>query len=177
MAITTAVAFLTSSEEERVLERSLLLVGGDGGEFPLLLLVGVVTLGLGGVVLLLGGVGGMSLGTGLGVDGWLTKHLANSAEIILVRGRVVIVIFILRLTIWNMDLSAVLTPLTRLPEAGAKVGILVHLPPSGHHVVGVVVHGGGVVWCDGWPGSVASPVGSDSSWSVLPGSPRGRYRV
>ena len=83
-----------SSEEERVLDLSLLLVGGDGGEFHLLL-VGVVTLGLGGVVLLLGGVGGMSLGTGLGVDGWLTKHLANSAEIILVRGRVVIVIFVL----------------------------------------------------------------------------------
>ena len=94
--MTTAVAFLTSSEEERVLERSLLLVGGDGGEFSLLLLVGVVALGLGGVVLLvLGGVGGLGLGTWLGVDGWLTKHLANSAEIILVMGRVVIVIFVL----------------------------------------------------------------------------------
>ena len=71
-----------------------------------------------------------------------------------------------------------LTPLTRLPEAGAKVGILVHLPPSGHHVVGVVVHGGSVVGSDGWPCSVASPAGSGGSgWSVLPGSYRGWYRV
>ena len=98
--MTTAVAFLTSSEELLVLDLSLLLGGGgelplDGGEFPLLLLGGVVTLGLGGVVLLLGGVGGMSLGIGLGVDGWLTRHLANSAEIILVMGRVVIVNFVL----------------------------------------------------------------------------------
>ena len=68
MAITKAVALRISSEEERVLERSLLLVGGDG--VSLLLLVGVVALGLGGVVLLvLGGVGGLGLGTCVGVVG------------------------------------------------------------------------------------------------------------
>ena len=55
-----------------------------------------------------------------------------------------------------------LSPLARLSETGAKVCVLVHLPPCCHHVVGVV-HGGSVVGSDGWPCSVASPVGSDDS--------------
>ena len=76
-AITRAVATRISSEDERVRERSLLLVGGDG--VSLRLLGGVVCLVLVGVVLLdvLGGVGGLGLGTGVMVEGWLTKALAK----------------------------------------------------------------------------------------------------
>ena len=73
-------------------------------------------LGLGGLVLLLGGNGlpGMSLGIGLGVEGWQSRHLANSLEIIFVRKGVIIICLILRLTIWDVELPAVLVPLARL---------------------------------------------------------------
>ena len=121
LAMTTRVAVLTSSEELLVLDLSLLLGGGelplDGGVVALLLLVGEEPLGLGGLVLLLGGddLPGMSLGIGLGVEGWQSRHLANSAEIIFVRKCVVIICLILRLTIRDVELPAVLVPLARLP--------------------------------------------------------------
>ena len=69
------------------------------------------------MVLLLGGddLGGMSFGIGLGVEGWQSRHLVNSAEIILIRECVVIICLILRLTIRDVELPAVLVPLARLP--------------------------------------------------------------
>ena len=106
-AITRAVATRISSEDERVRERSLLLVGGDG--VSLRLLGGVVCLDLVGVVLLdvLGGVGGLGLGTGVVVVGWLTKHLANSAKIKLVIVRVIVdIVVVLWLTIGGVYLAA-----------------------------------------------------------------------
>ena len=173
--MTKAVATRISSEDERVLERSLLLAGGDGDS--LLLLGGVDCLVLVGVVLLdvLGGVGGLGLGTGVMVEGWLTKALANSAKIKLVIVRVIVdIVVVLWLTIGGVYLAAVFSPLTGLTKAWAQIRVLVHLAPSSHYVIGVVVHGGGVGGSDGVPCSVASPAGSGGSgWSVLPGSHRG----
>jgi hypothetical protein len=58
-AITTCVAALTSSDDDLVLDLSLLLLTGElpleGGVVPLLLMAGEVLLGLGGLVLLLRG--------------------------------------------------------------------------------------------------------------------------
>ena len=57
----------------------------------------------------------MSLGIGLGVDGWHSRHRANSTEIIFVRKGVIIICLIFRLTIRDVELPAVLVPLARLP--------------------------------------------------------------
>ena len=121
LAITTRVAALTSSDELLVLDLSLLLLSGElpleGGVVALLLLVGEEPLGLGGLVLLLGGddLPGISLGIGVGVAGWQSRHRANSTAIIFVRKVIIIICLILRLTIWDVELPAVLVPLARLP--------------------------------------------------------------
>ena len=121
LAITTRVAVLTSSDELLVLDLSLLLLSGelplDGGVVALLLLVGEEPLGLGGLVLLLGGddLPGISIGIGVGVAGWQSRHRANSTAIIFVRDVIIIIFLILRLTVWDVDLPAVLAPWAWLP--------------------------------------------------------------
>ena len=119
-AITTRVAALTSSDDDLVLDLSLLLLSGElpleGGVVPLLLLAGEVPLGLGGLVLLLGGdLPWVSLGIGVGVAGWQSRHRANSTAIIIIRDVIIIIFLILRLTVWYVELPAVLAPWARLP--------------------------------------------------------------
>ena len=138
--MTKAVATRISSEDERVLERSLLLTGGGEGE-SLLLLGGVGCLVLVGVLLdVLGGVGGLALGTGVMVAGWLTRALANSAEIRLV-SVIVIVDFVVvhRLTVGGVHIAAVLSPLAGFAEAQAKIFVLGHLTPRSHYILRGVV--------------------------------------
>ena len=150
--MTKAVATRISSEDERVLERSLLLAGGDGDS--LLLLGGVDCLVLVGVVLLdvLGGVGGLGLGTGVMVEGWLTKALANSAKIKLVNVSVIVdIVVVLWLTIGGVYLAAVFSPLTGLAEAQAQIFVFGHLAPRSHYVFWGVVPGGVVGGGDGVP--------------------------
>ena len=127
------MAVRASSDELLVRDRSLLLVGGgepplEGGDEPLLLLGLGDPLGLGGLVLLVGLSllrGGevlpdRSLVMGVGVAGWLSKHLVNSAIIIFVRKFITHFIFV-KLTIRNMQLSAVLVELAWLSEAWSEV--------------------------------------------------------
>ena len=132
--MTKAVATRISSEDERVLERSLLLAGGEGDS--LLLLGGVDCLVLVGVVLLdvLGGVGGLGLGTGVMVEGWLTKALANSAKIKLVIVRVIVdIVVVLWLTLGHVYLAAVFSPLTGLAETQAQIFVFGHLASRCHY--------------------------------------------
>ena len=120
-AITTRVAALTSSDEDLVLDLSLLLLSGElpleGGVVALLLLVGEEPLGLGGLVLLLGGddLPGISLGISVGVTGWHSRHRANSTATIFVTKLIIIIFLILRLIVWDVELPAVLVPWAWLP--------------------------------------------------------------
>ena len=121
LAITTRVAVLTSSELLLVLDLSLLLGGGNSPWmevwFPSSFLWVRSLLVLGGWSFFSGGddLPGMSLGIGLGVAGWQSRHQANSTAIIFVRKVIIIIFLILRLTVWDVELPAVLVPWAWLP--------------------------------------------------------------